>query len=154
MAKKKSVKMSKLPKELAETKEALMLKLAELKVTTVDVEWNGSGDSGGVESVTAKDEEQDVEVELDDHEVTINSRNESYGTNGKAAKVTYTSETKKLGEAIDQFCMDWVDHHGYGGWYNDEGGCGTAVFDVKKKTVELSHSHYEQVTNLVVEENV
>jgi hypothetical protein len=151
MAKPPKTPLSPLNKELAETKDAIFDTLVKLKIGTVDVMWNGGGDSGGVESVVAKDEKQDVEVELDNHEIEIKVRNENLVKTGKSYKtvVTFTKETKKLNDAIESFCMDWVDSKGSSGWYNDDGGFGSAQFDVAKREISIDHENNETISNSI-----
>lgn len=146
MAKKKR---SGIPKEMAETKDAIMDALVGLKVTSVAIEWNGGGDSGGVESVEAHDDEQDIEVDLKNNKVSVNSRKESWDPKTNTFSVTFKKEEKDLREAIEEFCMDWVDFKGSSGWYNNEGGQGSAQIDVKNREITLEHSNNESVSHSV-----
>lgn len=97
------------------TKKVMFDKLGALGVVEVVVVWNGGGDSGGVESITAKGK--------------------------KGVDIVLPNE---LGQEIDAFCMDWVDSKGYAGWYNNDGGFGQATFNVKKRAIEIDHENYSQ----------
>jgi hypothetical protein len=130
-------------------KNAIFDALEKLEVVTVDVVWNGGGDSGGVESVSAKNK-AGKEVKLD-VEIEFAARNEQLETvKGKyKTKVTFSSSKTKLSEAIEAFCMDWVDAKGSGGWYNNEGGQGNATFTVKGRVINIDHENNENTATSI-----
>ena len=107
-------------------KRAVFAALAAANITQVQVEFDGEGDSGQIESVIAfrGDERADLPV------TTVNVRNVSWGD----AEPVPTQST--LGAAIGTLCYDYLEET-HGGWENNEGGFGEFHLDVARRTVEL-----------------
>jgi hypothetical protein len=96
------------------------------KVTSVEVEFDGVGDSGQIEAITAYEDEAIVELPstpLTLHQVQFGATDPS-------------TATQSLCEAIETLCYDCLEQE-HGGWENNDGAYGTFIFDVSKRTIEL-----------------
>lgn len=147
-----------LSKELEATKREITSSLDELGATYVRVEWSGGGDSGQVDSIEAKDAEQDIEIDLSKsgtkeidvtYEESVDSGRKDKKGNSVYIRVKKTKkETKSLHDMIEDFAYSLWDHFGQGGWYNNDGGQGHMEFawDKKKKRWEIKFEHYNNYT--------
>jgi hypothetical protein len=152
-----------LSKELNTRKLEITSALDDLGITSVRVEWSGGGDSGQVDSIDAKDDEQDTEIDLEKagireidevYEESIDSGKKNKDGSTKYVRVKRTRKvTKNLHEIIEQFAYDLWDHFGQGGWYNNDGGFGHMefVWDKKKKVWNIEFEHSNNYTESKVE---
>lgn len=100
--------------------------LAAANITSVVVEFDGEGDSGQINAVTAfRGEEQ---VELPVTPVTL-QRASSNQTELRSAE-------EPLPQAVETLCYDYLGH-AHGGWENNDGAYGEFRLDVGARTVEL-----------------
>jgi hypothetical protein len=100
--------------------------LCAAKITSVEVEFDGEGDSGQIGEVTAY---QDLSV------VTLPStlltlRQCHFG----AAEPSTAQEP--LRDAIDTLCFDALEQE-HDGWEINDGAYGTFIFDVPNRTIAL-----------------
>lgn len=151
--------------ELEKTKREILALLDELNVGHVKVEWSGGGDSGQVDSVTATDNEQGEEVDLEKsgvkevdevYEESVDSGKKNKDGTPRYIRVKKTRKvTRNLHEMIENFAYDLWEHFDQGGWYNNEGGYGDMEFTWNKKKkrwdIHFSHSNYREP---VAEEDV
>jgi hypothetical protein len=100
--------------------------LQAAKVTSMDVEFDGVGDSGQIDAITAY--QDTTTVELPSTPLTIHQVHF-----GAAASSTVT---QPLREAIETLCYDYLGQE-HDGWENNDGAYGTFIFDVSKRTIEL-----------------
>ena len=110
----------------AANKITLFDALIKAGVTTVTVEFDGEGDSGQIESVTACI--GDKQTKLPNVPITV--RHVSWNSQD-----TTTVDTP-LPEAIKDLCYDYLSQE-HGGWENNDGAFGTFSFDVAAKTIAL-----------------
>ncbi len=130
-------------------KQVLFDALVDLGIHTVDVRFNGSGDEGWIDEITATDASKQ-EIKLPDTptitvltmrhnwEEPISSRFacETCNQNGLHRNVY------KVKEAIDQVCDDWLEET-HAGWETNDGAHGTFTFNVGNRTVTLDFKqHY------------
>ncbi len=117
-------------KALAKTNEhnkvVVFDSLNEAGITAVTVEFDGEGDSGQIESVTACAGE--ATVTLPTTPVTLH-----YSSWQNEALTT--AETPLL-EAIETLCYGYLEQY-QGGWENNDGAFGTFTFDVARRTIQL-----------------
>lgn len=107
-------------------KAAIFAVLAEVGTTSVTVEFDGYGDSGGVEGVRAADEHG--EIALPEGSVTLLT---------VGWRETEPSEkTMRLSEAIEHMVYELLGQT-HGGWENNAGAFGNFVFDVAAETITL-----------------
>jgi hypothetical protein len=100
--------------------------LADANITSVSAEFDGEGDSGGIESVLACN--GDTRIELPAGSVPFQQAQFS------ADAPVMVQQT--LHEAIESLCYDCLGQH-HGGWENDDGAYGTFTFIVAARTIEL-----------------
>jgi hypothetical protein len=100
--------------------------LQAAKVTSVEVEFDGVGDSGQIDGITA-DQDSSI-VELPSAPLTIHQVH--FGTTDPS------TASLPLPEAIEALCYDCLEQV-HGGWENNDGAYGTFTFDVSKRTIEL-----------------
>lgn len=113
-----------------ENKAALFETLARVGITTVLVEFDGYGDSGQIENITAH-ASPDIAVSLPECKVEI-------------ARVDYGSldiirRTLSVKEAIEQLAYDFLEET-HGGWEDNQGAYGDFLFDVAERTITLNYN--------------
>jgi len=89
--------------------------LADLQITSVEVTFDGCGDSGQIEDVT-----------IDGASATLDS---VIREDGETCSCT-------LAESIETLCYALLEVE-YGGWEDNDGAFGTFVFDVATRQIEL-----------------
>ena len=112
-----------------DNKTALFDALAAAGITLVTVTFDGSGDSGQIEDITAQSD--DRTVDLPQGEITIATV--AWGTD----KVTATSMGVEA--AIEQLAYDFLSET-HGGWENNDGAYGEFSFDVAARTITLDYN--------------
>jgi hypothetical protein len=100
--------------------------LAAANITSVTIEFDGEGDSGGIEYISASS--GDTRTDLPTGSVSF--RRAHFGEDPSAM----TQQT--LREAVESLCYDCLDHS-HGGWENNDGAFGTFTFNVAARTIEL-----------------
>ena len=103
--------------------------LAALGATSVTVEFNGWGDEGQIEGMSARSGE--APITLPDTPVSINEA----PYEGDALTTTAASLT----EAIETLCYDFLEQE-HCGWGNDDGAYGNFEFNVAERTIQLEYS--------------
>ena len=112
-----------------DNKTALFDALAAAGITLVTVTFDGSGDSGQIEDITAQSD--DRTVDLPQGEITIATV--AWGTD----KVTAISMGVEA--AIEQLAYDFLSET-HGGWENNDGAYGEFSFDVAARTITLDYN--------------
>ena len=100
--------------------------LAAASITSVTVTFNGEGDSGQIEDITAYT--NDKPSPLPDIRIEIQSV--PWGS-GKLDSSQCT-----LRNAIETLCYGYLEQY-QGGWENNDGAFGEFAFDVPKRAIEL-----------------
>ena len=106
----------------ARNKAIVFAALAEAGIHKVTVDYDGSGDSGQIESVEAWDARNERVPFPSDARIRLGS--DDPGQNLEAA--------------VEHLCWDYLEIH-YG-WENNDGAFGTFVFDVPNRTITLEHN--------------
>lgn len=111
--------------------------LALHKIDKVDVGYDGSGDSGSIESVEFSKNGKvitllGVTVEVWEKVSNYSSENNTYATN-------FISSEMQISEAFERLAENVLDRRGID-WYNNDGGFGNITFSVNENTVSLDHS--------------
>ena len=109
--------------------QALIDALAAAGITLVTVTFDGSGDSGQIEDITAQSD--DRTVDLPQGEITIATV--AWGTD----KVTAISMGVEA--AIEQLAYDFLSET-HGAWENNDGAYGEFSFDVAARTITLDYN--------------
>ena len=107
-------------------KAAIFAVLAEAGIAGVTVEFDGYGDSGGIESVHA---------EADGSEIALPESSVTLFTIGWR-ETEPTEKTMPLGDAIEHMVYELLGET-HGGWENNAGAFGNFVFDVAAETITL-----------------
>lgn len=112
-----------------ENKAALFDVLAEAGITSVEVTFDGYGDSGQIEDVTAKAGDQVALLPA----VSVELAHADWGS----PDVTHC--THPLNDAIEQLAYDFL-RETHAGWENNEGAFGDFCFDVAERTITLNYN--------------
>ena len=115
---------------LPAAKAALFTALSEAGIKLVVVDYDGSGDSGQLEGLTAIDG-QDRETELPEASVAIQ---EARFEQADPVAMTYS-----LRQLLEQLAWRFLDQT-HGGWENDDGGYGEVTFTVADQSITLDHN--------------
>ena len=110
-------------------KAAILAALAAAAITSVVVTFDGSGDSGQIESVEART--RDAQAELPTTDVTIGSP--LWDGSGVETR------TLPLREAIEQLAYDLLEDT-HDGWEINEGAFGEFTFDVAEGSIRLDYN--------------
>jgi hypothetical protein len=119
---------------LPANKTALFNALADAGVTRVDIAFDGEGDSGQIESITAIG--NGSEIALPSCDITIMRVHEG--------DLTTTPVTMPVSEVLEDLAYAFLrDNHS--GWENNDGAYGEFTFDVATRSIALDH--YERVVD-------
>ena len=110
-------------------KAALFSVLSAACITSVDVTFDGYGDSGQIESIDAKAAEADAPLPEATVTLTIIGWRDTEPT----------ERTMPIRDAIEHFAYDCLAQT-HGGWENNEGAFGTFVFDVTDQSITLDYN--------------
>ncbi|WP_339758604.1 DUF6878 family protein [uncultured Sulfitobacter sp.] len=110
-------------------KSALFSVLSAAGIASVDVTFDGYGDSGQIESIDAKADETDVPLP----EATVSLSIIGWRDTDP------TERTMSIRDAIEQFAYDCLAQT-HGGWENNEGAFGTFAFDVTDQSITLDYN--------------
>ena len=112
-----------------ENKAAVFDILAQAGVTSVEVTFDGYGDSGQIEDIAAKAGDKDVALPV----VNVEVAHANWG-NPDIVRVTHP-----LPQAIEQLAYDFL-RETHAGWENNEGAYGDFYFDVAERTITLNYN--------------
>jgi len=113
-------------------KTAVFDALAAANITQVLVEFDGVGDSGQVETVTAFR----GKVQIAFPSTTIALQQASWGS------TELRCIEEKLSQAIETLCYDYLEET-HDGWENNDGAFGEFSFSVEEREIELEfHDRY------------
>jgi hypothetical protein len=104
-------------------KTAVFDALTTAGIATVNVAFDGEGDSGQIDNISADDSK---EIPL----VPIELQQTSWGS----GKLDSTRTT--LRDAIERLCYDYLEQQ-QGGWENNDGAFGEFIFSVAERKIEL-----------------
>ena len=118
-------------------KENVMRALGGLRVARVEVEYDGSGDSGSVQGVTFYDEQdKTIDSVLVRNQIQFYHVYSSYSDGDYTAKIS--KEQKSINDVFENLAEKFLDDEGID-WYNNDGGYGVCVFDFETGKVTLKH---------------
>jgi hypothetical protein len=107
-------------------KTAVFNALSEAGITRVLAYFDGEGDSGQLDNVTAHCGGEERKFP----EATVELQQVSWGSDkGDTRKAT-------LREAVEQLCYDFLEQE-HGGWENNDGAFGEFAFEVNERRVAL-----------------
>ncbi len=110
-------------------KKALFDALAAAKITQVIVTFDGYGDSGQVEDISALSGGESIA--LPKIEITI--------VRAICGIDEITESTMSVEDAVEQLAYDFLSET-HGGWENNDGAYGEFTFDVEEGTITLDYN--------------
>jgi hypothetical protein len=112
-----------------ENKAAVFDILAQAGVTSVEVIFDGYGDSGQIEDITAKAGDKDVVLPT----INVEVARADWGI------PDIVRLTHPLPQAIEQLAYDFL-RETHAGWENNEGAYGDFQFDVTERSITLNYN--------------
>lgn len=110
---------------------AIFNTLASAGIVTLVVNFDGFGDSGQIEAMTATGAEGEMMLP----EISI-----PYGSPGRGdGDDAIDQQPLPLAEAIETLCYDLL-RQTHAGWENNDGAFGDFTFDVTARTISLDHN--------------
>jgi hypothetical protein len=116
--------------------------LAQTKVSSIEVSFEGCGDSGQIESVDYTDANgKGIDEAYLDKIIVKGSAKTSYHKWDEKTKKLVKTEAKEgnIREIIEEVCYDKLGAS-HGGWEINEGSYGTFFFDVAARKVSLEYN--------------
>ena len=123
------------PQDLARSQ--IFAKLARLGIASVKITYDGSSDSGCVESIEALGPDK-ITVVLPDTPASITVIESKWDPETSTFKRQSVRRTVPLEEALESWCYDLLERH-FSGWEIDDGSSGTIRLDVVKRTANWVH---------------
>ena len=100
--------------------------LAAADLTRITVGFDGAGDSGQIDEMTAYS--GNVPIKVPSTSLTLHQTAQNNGDP--------RTTTVSLNDAIETLCYDYLSQT-HGGWENNDGAYGTFEFDVRERTIHL-----------------
>lgn len=119
--------------------------LAALGIARIEIVYDGCGDSGCIEAVTAYDDDGQIIETMPDRLIAITVRDTV--RNAVTNEYERRSIERQVAprEAVEHWCYDILEDH-FPGWEIDDGSSGTITIDVKKRRGRLEHdARYTEV---------
>jgi hypothetical protein len=116
--------------------------LAETKVSSIEVAFDGCGDSGQVESVDYTDSKgKGIDEAYLNKTIVKGSATTAYMQYDEKTKLLVDGKSKEgtVREIIEEICYDKLAAS-HGGWELNEGSYGTFTFDVSTRKVSLEYN--------------
>ena len=116
--------------------------LAQTKVSSIEVSFEGCGDSGQIEAVDYTDANgKGIDEAYLDKVIVKGSEKTSYHQWDEKKKMLVKTEAKEgnIREIIEEICYDKLGAS-HGGWEINEGSYGTFLFDVAARKVTLEYN--------------
>jgi hypothetical protein len=122
-------------------KLAILNAMREAGIDSAEVNYEGSGDSGGVTEIEhfASGQPYDMESPI---MVRVKRTYTNWDSAAESPVIQQVEEQQEIDQALENFLWDCLSIHGHGGWENNDGGRGTLELDVCKMTCRLDHSDY------------
>jgi hypothetical protein len=124
----------------ARNKAIVFTALAEAGIHRVTVDYDGSGDSGQIENVEAWGADNERMPFPSEPRIHLASDNPD---------LPYVEQS--LEATVETVAWQYLDDL-YCGWENNDGACGTFVFDVPARTVTLEHNERYTEVNTTTHE--
>jgi len=113
-------------------KAVLFDALAPAGITSINVEFDGEGDSGQIHDISAKAGDQ--AVDLPAAKITIQQI--------RWGQTEATASEFTLEAAVEALCYDYLEQE-HGGWENNDGAFGEFAINVADRTIDLEfYSRY------------
>ena len=117
-------------------KAVLFDALVPAGITIINIEFDGEGDSGQIDGISAKAGKQ--EAQLPTTKITILQL--------RWGQTEPTPSEFTLEAAVEALCYDYLEQE-HGGWENNDGGHGEFIINVAERTIDLEfYSRYTDYT--------
>jgi hypothetical protein len=116
---------------------AVIAALAAANITRVELEYEGRGDSGQIESVYAFDG-KGSEVALPDVKVSVTTVERM-----QLGGYSFPIETTDLEDAMKQIAYEQLEQR-FGGWEIHDGSKGSVVFNMESRELEVRNMPYAE----------
>jgi len=116
--------------------------LAQTKVSSIEVSFEGCGDSGQIEAVDYTDANgKGIDEAYLDKVIVKGSEKTSYHQWDEKKKMLVKTEPREgnIREIVEEICYDKLGAS-HGGWEINEGSYGTFTFDVSTRKVNLEYN--------------
>ena len=113
-------------------KHAVFAALKQAGISTVEVRFDGEGDSGQIDSITAFAD--DVAVALPKVKVAMRHATWDGISDGREMRFY---------EAIEELCFDYLSRE-HAGWENNDGGDGEFTFRVEDSSIDLEFQEFHR----------
>jgi hypothetical protein len=116
--------------------------LAQTKVSSIEVSFEGCGDSGQIESVDYSDANgKGIDEAYLNKTIVKGSAKTSYHQWDEKKKMLVETEAREgnIREIVEEVCYDKLGSS-HGGWEINEGSYGTFIFDVPTRKVTLEYN--------------
>ncbi len=119
--------------------------LAALGIARIEITYDGSGDGGCIDTVTAYGAAGQIIGMLPEANVIIRVRDTVWNEAAQTYQTSFAERRVSVREAIVHWCYDILEDH-FPGWEIDDGSSGTITIDVKKRRGRLEHdARYTEV---------
>ena len=124
----------------ARNKAIIFAALAAAGIHKVTVEYDGSGDSGQIEDVWARNDGDEIISFPSDRKITLLSENPDH----PLAEQSFEA-------AVETLAWDYLEQR-HDGWENNDGAFGIFVFDVPGRLITLEHNERYTEVNTINDE--
>lgn len=121
-----------------EGRDEIFALLRENGVVVVDAYYDGQGDSGQIESITALGRDKQV-VDLGRIQTSIQITSKVWDSENRNWKKIPSANTKTLIEALDDIFYEALEEQ-QPGWENNDGAFGNFIMDVAAQTITWEHN--------------
>lgn len=112
--------------------------LAALGIAKVEITYDGCGDGGCIEAVTAYDAAGQTIEALPESQLTIKVRDTVWNEATQTYQPRFTERQVPVREAIEHWCYELLENH-FPGWEIDDGSNGTITINVKTRRGSIEH---------------
>ncbi len=114
--------------------------LKDLGVHEVRVTYSGSGDSGCIDEVEARNKKgKPIPLPATPVPIVL-SHSDWDSATGQYSTSNKSNETMPLKEAVEQWCYDLLEEH-FPGWEINEGSSGTIIIDPAGRQGRIDHTY-------------
>lgn len=101
--------------------------LANANITTITINFDGCGDSGQIEEVSAFNGSEKSTIP----QTPVKFEDVLWGSN-----IRHEHDDLSLSDAVENLCYGYLSQM-YGGWENNDGAFGQFTFNVARRTIEF-----------------
>ena len=121
-----------------EGRDEIFALLRKNGVETVDAYYDGQGDSGQIESITAIGRDKQI-VDLGGIQTSIQKTSRVWDSKNRSWKEIPSADTKTLMEALDDIFYGALEKR-QPGWEINDGAFGNFIMDIAAQTITWEHN--------------